>query len=106
MIEGGNWKCFDHPLEDGKPFETASRKEWDEHCIKEGHTVSGTAPCLYCKKPAQVVDAPYQPLGQAITAFCDDCTEKRLKPHIEKVEARVTEKPEAIAPTPAETGGT
>lgn len=90
MIEGGNYKCLIHPLEDGKPFETASRPEWDKHCIDNGHTVSGTAPCLYCKKPAQVVEAPYQPLGQPITAFCDDCTEKHLKPHVEKVTAATT----------------
>lgn len=100
MIEGGNFKCLTHPTEDGKPFETANRKEWDEHCIKEGHTVSGTAPCLYCKTPTQVSEAPYQPLGQPIPAICPNCMEKHVKPQIAKAEAAP-----APAPTPAPAEG-
>ena len=89
MIEGGNWKCSVHPNTDGSVFETNSRKEWDAHCMNEdtAHTVSGTAPCLYCKTPTTVDEAPYQPLGVPIPAICPTCMDKHVKPQIAKTTA-------------------
>lgn len=95
MIEGGNFKCLTHPNVDGSVFETNNRKEWDEHCIKSGHTVSGHAPCLYCKTSTVVNEAPYQPIGVPIPAICDKCMEKHVKPQIAKAEATAVSTPAA-----------
>lgn len=91
IVEGGNYKCLDHPKEDGTVFITDSREEWDKHCIDTGHTVSGTAPCLYCKTPTSVEAAPYQPVGVPIPAICPNCAEKHLRPVMNKIDTKATE---------------
>jgi hypothetical protein len=73
MIEGGSFKCFIHQNQDGTAFETASRAEWDKHCIDEKHTIEGTAPCLYCGNNVEFRGMKYQPAGKIVPAICDDC---------------------------------
>jgi hypothetical protein len=55
-IEGGNFKCFKHD------FETDDPVKWDTHCVKEGHTMSGVAPCAICGESVEFKGLAYVPI--------------------------------------------
>jgi hypothetical protein len=78
LIEGGSYKCFIHPTDDGKPYETESTSEWDKHCIDTGHKQIGTAPCIYCGKKVEG-EFKYKGRDKPVGAVCDECKEEYLK---------------------------
>jgi hypothetical protein len=41
LVDGGKFICYEHD------FEALTQEEWDAH-RSTNHTVSGTAPCMYC----------------------------------------------------------
>ena len=69
--EGKNFECFIHG------YKTMNLNDWNEHCIKTKHTISGTAPCVDCNKPVQFTDIPFVRIGQipplTIQVKCEDC---------------------------------
>lgn len=78
--EQGTLKCFLHD------FETLDIEEWNEHCINEGHTDSGTTQCIDCKTGITFTDIPFQritPAGKQIQLRCPECfgnyTSQKLK---------------------------
>lgn len=78
LIEGGTYKCYIHPNEDGKPFETASTTEWEAHCIETKHIQVGEAPCIYCGTKV-VGEFKFKGKDKPVGAVCDPCKEEYLK---------------------------
>lgn len=58
MIEGGEFICYRHE------FSTEDIEEWNNHCIKNGHTISGVAPCVNCGVAVQFYKIPFIKIGQ------------------------------------------
>src|SRR4028118_1197743 len=76
----GTLKCFIHE------YETLDINEWNDHCINEGHTDSGTTHCIDCDCSITFTDIPYQkitPAGKQIQLRCPECfgnyTSQKLK---------------------------
>jgi len=74
FVEGeGTFKDF-NGSEDGTPvFQTTNKDEWDQYCIKNKITRSGTEACIRCNK---VITIDNLPAGK--NAVCDECKEELL----------------------------
>lgn len=69
----GTLKCFIHD------YETLDINEWNDHCINEGHTDSGTTQCIDCGEGLEFTDIPFQkitPAGKQIQLRCPECFQK------------------------------
>ena len=71
VAEGeGLFKCGLH-----LDFVTVSPTEWEKHVVLT-HTMSGTAPCLYCGTPVSFKGLPRVPTGKPAPTMCPECKEK------------------------------
>jgi hypothetical protein len=92
FVEGGKFICNIHTDADGKPTEFANRADFDQHCKDEGHTISGSAPCLYCKTSVTFENLPYQPAGTPVPAICENCHDTIVQPAMEAQRATAARK--------------
>lgn len=80
MIEGGEFRCYDHD------FVTSDSEEWYKHCESKDennkpiHTEEGSTECVFCHAPnIQFKGLPWTRPGTTKGAVCDTCQETHLR---------------------------
>lgn len=68
FIEGGDFVCFVHN------FTTDNIEDWDKHCFKTRHTISGSTGCVACGKMVQFNNLPFIGTGKSPNLKCEECS--------------------------------
>lgn len=84
-MEGGDSSCHIHTDESGNPQIFKTQADFIKHMQEAGHTLGGTAPCLYCQTSVAFDALPIPPQGKPVSALCPNCAELYAIPTLESM---------------------